>query len=607
MRRDAQRRNRRKGEGLLGRIDVLPLGDAALLYVWPEGTRPSDIAARVERIRKERVPGVMEWVPAYRTAAVHLDLEELSRAGAGLEGAIIDLAERLLAALERPAQAPDGESARRIRLPAVFGGAFGPDLEACAERTGMSVERFVQMFTSTEFEVAMLGFAPGFPYLSGLPGALFQPRRESPRLSVPAGSVGIAGNQAGVYPVRSPGGWQIIARTPARLFRPEAEQPFLLAPGDRVSFEPVTADHPDVAALADEAAPTGPEHTPGTQDAALTVAAPGMQSTVQDAGRFGWRTHGVSAGGAMDFVSLRLANALVGNPEGAAALEITMLGPSFRLRRDLLIAVCGAEFDVRVDGEPIPLSRPVWVRSGAELRLGRASRGCRGYLAVAGGIEVPPVLGSRSTDLRSAFGGYGGRALAAGDELRCGRPAPAAERLSRRLREQADLGGRAWAAVLWGADLPYPRAKSGAGSRIPLRVVWGAEWDAFDRLSRSRFQTEAYRVEAASDRMGVRLSGAAVIRERAEELPSHGVVPGTIQVPPDGRPIILGADCQPTGGYPKIAHVIRADMPVLAQCAPGDVVEFVPVSHEEAWSAWQAMERGLRIRLAGIRLKGADA
>ncbi|WP_276354746.1 5-oxoprolinase subunit PxpB [Cohnella caldifontis] len=593
------------------RIGVLPLGDAALLFVWPEGgqTGPADIAARVEHARRLPLPGVKEWVPAYRSAAVHLDLAALAPDGGSIADALTRLAERLVPELEKAGAASESAVARRIRLPATFGGASGPDLEACAARSGLSADRFVEEFARTEFKVAMMGFAPGFPYLSGLPDVLSQPRHGTPRMRVPAGSVGIAGSQAGVYPAESPGGWQLIARTTERLFRPESEEPFLLAPGDRVFFVPTVP----AESGSGQTGPMPDEPDSESEKAALYVSAPGMLTTVQDSGRFGWRARGVSAGGGMDSVSLRLANALAGNAEGAAVLEMTLLGPSFRLERDLLIAVCGAEFDARIDGEPFPSHRPVWARKGSVLTFGRAIRGCRGYLAVAGGIDVPAVLGSRGTDLRSGFGGYRGRALAAGDGLQNGRPSPWSERLAGRLREQADQEGKAWAAVPWrirpGAlagvtEADGVRESGSGGRRVTLRVVPGAEGETFGDEAWRSFLTEDYRVEAASDRMGVRLAGPALIRERSEELASHGVAPGTVQVPPDGKPIVLAADCQPTGGYPKIAHVIGADLPLLAQCVPGDLVGFDLVGHDEAWHAWRRSERELGTRMTGIRLKG---
>ncbi|MBW5446977.1 5-oxoprolinase subunit PxpB [Cohnella sp. CFH 77786] len=605
----------------MGKLAVYLLGDAALLFAWAGNhrIRPADLASWAEEAREREWTGVRDWVPAYRTLAVHLDLPALAvaarKAGYSLPEQIERLAERLYRALSEVGGGAPREPARVVRLPVIYGGADGPDLAACAARSGMTAERFVEAHASAPYEVAMIGFAPGFPYLSGLPESLAQPRKESPRLKVPAGSVGIAGGQTGVYPVESPGGWQLIGRTPVRLFRPEAARPFLLAPGDRVVFVPTEASEgldeecggmDGGAAIGSGAGAPGGTNGFDEAEVVFEVMKPGLLTTVQDLGRTGWLAYGVSVGGAMDSVSMRTANLLVGNPEDAAVLEMTLLGASFRMKRDVLIAACGAHMEARIDGDPLPMDRPVWLRAGAELVFGRAARGCRVCLAVAGGFAVPPVLGSRSTDARAGLGGIGGRALAAGDVVPRGTLSPTGERLAAALRTAADREGRTWASVRWCAGLKAVRPPA-AGGRIAIRVLPGAEWDDFGEEGRRRLLESGFRVEASSDRMGLRLSGQPIVRERSEELSSRGVAPGTVQVPPGGQPIILAAGCQPTGGYPVIAHVIGADLPLLAQCRPGDEVAFRLADLEEAWSAWETVERKLRLLKAGVRNRGAES
>lgn len=592
------------------RMRMFPLGDAAFLFSWTEedGTTRSGIAARAARLRKQGWTGLRDVVPAYRTLAVHLNLRELAgaarRAGRTLAAEIERLAERLYRALEDEADGVPAEAERHIRLRVAYGGENGPDLDACAERSGMSAERFVEAYSSVVYEVAMIGFAPGFPYLSGLPEELAQPRLPSPRKKVPAGSVGIAGGQTGVYPVDSPGGWQLIGRTAERLFRPEAREPFLLAPGDRVSFVPVPAEEiekPEEREFEPVTA-SGNVSSFRAEEIGLEVIKPGLLTTVQDAGRFGWLAYGVTEGGAMDSVSMRTANALVGNPEDAAVLEMTLLGAALKLRRDLLCAICGADMEARADGVPLPTDRPVWLRAGTLLEFGRAVRGCRAYLAVAGGIVVPPALGSRSTDARAGLGGFAGRSVAEGDLVPVGPLPRESGRLAAGLKEQADRRAASWQAVSWHAGRIADNAGS-ATSRTILRLVAGAEWEEFGEEGYRRLLEEEYRVESSSDRMGVRLSGPPIERNRKAELASHGVSPGTMQIPADGRPIILAAGCQPTGGYPKMAHVIGADLPLLAQLRPGDAVRFRPVGLEDAWAAWETTERNLRLLKAGVRHK----
>lgn len=350
----------------------------------------------------------------------------------------------------------------------------------------------------------------------------------------------------------------------------------------------------------------------------LTVMKPGFHTTVQDLGRPGWRHGGIPEGGAMDRIALRIANLLVGNAEGAAALELTLAGPQLRLEQDTLLAVTGAEMAPTIDGEPLPRWRPVWAAAGAILAFGQAVSGCRAYVAVAGGIDAEPALGSRSTDTRAGIGGIAGRPLRSGDVLACGSgsetaaagPARAAAwRAALAARAAAGAGGRRpnWAAPAWFAapprTLPASRSSSGntAGTTV-LRVVPGAEYGHFRDAARTAFMRERYRVAPASDRMGVRLDGPPLETSDSAELLSHGVIAGTIQVPHGGTPIILAADCQTTGGYPKIAHVISADLPVLAQCRPGDWLTFTEVTPGEAQRLLLDQEREMRLLAAAIRL-----
>lgn len=602
-------------------MEMFPMGDSAFLYVWTDdrgdsGIRPADIAARATRVRGLNLPGVKECVPSFRTIAVHLDLMMLAVADdepQAIAQTLRQFAEKLAREFAADVSALElAAMPRVITLPVVYGGIDGPDLQACAERSGLSEAAFIQAHASAEYEVALIGFAPGFPYLSGLPDVLAQPRRQTPRLQVPAGAVAIAGGQTGVYPVASPGGWQLIGRTAVPLFRPEAEKPFLLEPGDRVAFVPVDR-HPEAkSSFADPSAieaadgSSPDKRTAAKAKRALAVTKPGMLTTIQDRGRFGWQAYGVSIGGAMDSMALRTANALVGNAEDAAALEMTLIGAAFETPVDLLIAICGADLDARIDEERVPMNRPVWLRAGTKLVFGKARRDCRAYMAVAGGFETPITLGSRSTDARLGLQGPGGRALLAGDWLAIGSPSPLGEALAAMLQEKADRQQRSWLATEWQAWRALPPASSETAFVPPrsIRVVPGQHWETFTAEGRQRLLQDDYRVAADSDRMGIRLSGPPVAWSQQQELVSQGVVSGTIQVPADGQPIILTAGCQPTGGYPVIAHVIAADLPLLGQCAPGSVLTFQSVDLGEALLAWRENERQFRWLLAGIRQQG---
>ncbi|MFD0671554.1 5-oxoprolinase subunit PxpB [Cohnella sp. GCM10027633] len=572
-----------------------PLGDRAFLLEWQASdVTTGTIAAFARHIARLSLPWLQELVPAYRTIAVYIRSSDVT---------VEQASEELLRALRDFAPSADRNDRKLVELPVSYGGDDGPDLEEAAARCGMSAERFAAMHSEPVYEVAMIGFAPGFPYLSGLPEELAQPRHRTPRLNVPAGAVGIAGGQTGVYPVDSPGGWQIIGRTPARLFRPEAEQPFLLAPGDRVKFVPASGGETRMAEEAVNAAAGKPNRRSGrTMPAALIVLKPGMHTTVQDAGRPGWQAYGVSVGGAMDRYALRTANILVGNDEDAAGLEFTLIGGSFIAEQDLLVALCGADFEASADGEAIPMNKPVAVRGGTTIALGRAASGCRAYMAVAGGIDVPTVLGSRSADTRARIGGGSGDGspLVAGERLACGHPSALSLVIGDSLHRRLRLEGRRWATVTWHTSGNGSEQRADRSATVRLRVLPGAEWDQFDVEANNRLFGSAYRVDASSDRMGIRLGGAPVERRSASELASHGVSPGTVQIPPDGQPIVLAAGCQPTGGYPKAAHVIAADWPLLAQLAPGRRVRFEMVEEKDALLARRERERDISLLKAGV-------
>lgn len=578
---------------------VQPLGDRAFLLVWG-GVEVSArrIAAVARQIRGAAPAWLQELVPAYRSIAVHIHMRF-----AGISP--LQASEELICALKGFDTTAEAVDAKIVELPVIYGGEYGPDLEISAARSGLTVPQFIAKHSEAEYEVAMIGFAPGFPYLSGLPAELSQPRHETPRLSVPAGAVGIAGGQTGVYPVASPGGWQIIGRTPARLFRPDDTEPFLLASGDRIKFVPIEEGSAESDALfqSPEAGRSAVKPAAGRRKAALTVVKSGMLTTVQDLGRPGWQAYGVSVGGAMDAIAMRTANILVGNKEDAAGIEITLLGPTFDVEQDLLIALSGADIEALADGEPLPMNKPILLRVGTTLSLGRVTGGCRAYLAIAGGIDVSLVMGSRSADLRARIGGGGGSALSAGEALCAGQPTASSLVLADCLLRRARSAGRTWSTVPWAASIFGRNRAPDRASEIRMRVIAGAEWETFGEQARRTLLGSSYRVEASSDRMGIRLSGPVLFRLSDTELQSHGVVPGTIQVPQGGQPIVLAQGCQPTGGYPKLAHVITADQPMLAQLAPGNVVTFELTELEDAMQAWEEQERDFALLQAGVFTK----
>lgn len=297
----------------------------------------------------------------------------------------------------------------------------------------------------------------------------------------------------------------------------------------------------------------------------VQVLRPGLLTTLQDAGRPGLAALGIGRAGAADRPAWQLANALVGNTGGEAALEITLQGPTLRFERAARIALTGAPIDARAGDEPLPPWTAVDLPAGSVLRLRGMRQGCRSYLAVRGGFAVPAVLGSRSEDLHARLGPFGGRALAAGDALPLD-PTRGIDAIDRpRIRR-------------WGVD-PQPWFDFAMG---PLALLPGSHADRLDAASRERLHRQPFRLASSSNRTGARLEGEALALTAPLELVSEAVLPGTVQLPPSGQPIALLAEAPVTGGYPRIGQVAAADLPTLAQRRPGDRVQFAPTSLDEA-------------------------
>jgi biotin-dependent carboxylase-like uncharacterized protein len=298
----------------------------------------------------------------------------------------------------------------------------------------------------------------------------------------------------------------------------------------------------------------------------ITILRPGMLTSIQDLGRWGRQGSGVPVAGPMDEYSHRLANQLVGNHPEAAALEITLIGPELQADVEITCAVAGATFNVTADGAPVPSHAALTIKPGARLKFGERTAGARATLAVRGGIAVEPSFGSRATSLISRMGPFGGRALKAGDALPVGTFEKSAHRAS-------DVRI---------APLPLPSG----GTR--LRVIKGPQEEMFTRSAYEALFEARFRITPSSNRMGYRLEGPTLRHSGSADILSDATPLGSIQVPASGQPILLMADRQTTGGYPKIATVISADLPLAGQVAPGDWIEFRACSREEAVAAQKA-------------------
>jgi KipI family sensor histidine kinase inhibitor len=535
---------------------IRPFGDRALL-VEVDGL--DAVLALHAALAASRPAGVTELVPAARTVLVRY--------------AAADAGTAVRTWIAHAASAP-GVAAPRADVPVVLDTVYdGADLGMTAELLGISADTLVAAHETAQWRVAFTGFAPGFGYLVSADWPYDVPRLDAPRTRVPAGSVGLAGGFAGAYPRETPGGWRLIGHTDAPLFDPDATPPALLAPGAPVRFHSVRASAiapplprsttfvskhqvadadsvvPRHAVGASRGMPGGKMpggEIPGGGTPGITVVAPGVFASVQDLGRPGQAALGVARSGALDRAALRRANRLVGNDEGAAGVEAVLGGFRAVAVRDTWFAVTGARGPILLGDRPVdPDAATAWP-AGAELHLDWFTAGARAYLAVRGGLMPPAQVGSRSTDTMS---GLGPAPLQPGDELPVGlaaQPVP-----------PNDL--TPWDAPRDELEVPLgpgPRADWFAASA--LTALFGSRWV----------------VSAQADRVGVRLDGPELERVRFDELPSEGMLPGALQVPPWGRPTILLADGPVTGGYPVIAVIPDAALDAIGQARPGTGIRF---------------------------------
>ncbi|MDF2626355.1 MAG: putative allophanate hydrolase [Symbiobacteriaceae bacterium] len=558
-------------------VRLVSCGDRSLLVYLGDGI-DRDVNLRVHALTRvlkaKRHPAVVEVTPSYHCLMVEFDPVRIRP----------DQLEELVRGALREAAAGEGAApARTVEIPVVYGGEAGPDLGNVAAHTGLTPDEVVQRHAAGLYRVFCLGFSPGFPYLGGLSESLHTPRLAQPRTKVPAGSVAIGGGQTGVYPAESPGGWQLIGRTPVRLFDPHREPPALLEPGDDIRFVPVGSG--SFEAVEGQGAPGGcaPEAAAGHGTTGLRVLQPGMATTVQDLGRRGYQAYGVSPGGAADFAALMIGNWLLGNRARTSALEITLLGPELEFTGPVAFCLTGAPAPAELSpaGGGSPRAVPGWTTvlagPGDRLRIGAATAGCRTYLCIAGGIDLPPVLGSLSEDLFGKLGPLG-RRLKAGDWLPVGLP----------IHPPANLAGR---------TIPADAIPQYSGLTV-VRATRGPQAEAFtpDAFA-AFFGGGEYVVGAQSDRQGIRLEGPKLTHATKADIVSEPIPAGSVQVPAGGQPILLLGNRQTVGGYTKIAVAVYPDLAAASQLRPGDRLRFQEVDAAEAHAiAWAERRRLAQVR-----------
>ncbi|MET9326893.1 urea amidolyase family protein [Tsukamurella sp. NPDC003166] len=497
-------------------LDVSPLGARAVRV----RVAPDTVEALRARLEAEPLPGQRELVAGGDSVTVLFD-HPASAAGGS----------RALRAMAVPE--PVASEGALVGIDVVYD---GEDLREVAALLGTDEAGVIRMHTGRDWYVGFLGFAPGFAYLRSAEPVPTIPRRASPRTRVPAGTVAVAGEYSAVYPRVSPGGWRLIGRTDAELWSVDRDPPALLVPGTRVRF----------TAVRDRVVAEGPAAAPPTVPApsrGLVVQVPGMQALVEDLGRPGLAALGVTRSGAADRGALRRANRLVGNTEGAAAIENAGGGIELVAVGDQVLAVTGADADLTVEASDgrwrtVGPGTPFALDDGDHLEIGPTVAGLRVVIAVRGGVDVPEVLGSRSADTLARLGPP---AISAGDHLPVGVPPRTAV----------------------GFPETEPAVPDGSRPTV-LDVLPGPDIGLFPDGAWERFLRTAWTVTPDSDRVGVRLAGPPIPRATGE-IRSQALVPGAVQVPPSGLPVLFVVDHPTTGGYPVFAVVADHHLDLLAQ------------------------------------------
>ncbi len=573
-------------------IQFIPAGDQALVVEFGQVISPEisqQIRQFMNHLEKDELYkewNIRELLPTYRSVLMLYD---------PLKTDFAELQEKLQDVLPEQGELKS-ESKRTILIPTCYEEEFGPDIAFVAEHAGISIDEVIQRHSAVDYLVYMLGFTPGFTYLGGLDTTIATPRLAQPRIKIPAGSVGIADQQTGIYPIDSPGGWQLIGRTPLHLYTPDTEPPVLMRAGDYVRFKPVSkeeyleieqaiedgtysieiiesgeqqeekSNEEQKSVLQESVENQSSEPTEKLNSIAIKVKKAGLLSTIQDEGRYGYQQFGVAVGGAMDQDSFLLANELVGNKDNQWAIEMNYLGGQFVFQNDTIAAITGADMQAKVNGRKVNRYEALFLHKGDELTFDLAIDGARTYLSIQGVVDIPKVLGSFSTYTRGKMGGFQGRPLQDGDEL------------------HVKTGIKRQAYKL--PEIPAVAIKD----TIIVRCVVGPQAEAFEATEIEKLFQSEYTVTDQSDRMGYRLEGEPIKHLTRADIISDGILFGSIQIPGNGQPTIMMADHQTTGGYTKIATAITPDLPRLAQAIPGTKIKFEKVSAEEAvklYRAWQ--------------------
>lgn len=559
--------------------EIIALNESTLLLQWnrePDRDLLQNLLALQHCLQQQPFAGYRETVTAYNSMAVFYEpaAVELHQHPTVFTAVTAYVWLALQWIPEAPATAD-----KIVTIPVCYDASNGPDLATTAAEKGMDVPTFTALHSSKLYDVYAIAFMPGFPYLGFLPPLLETLRRERPRPHVPAGSVAIAGRQTGIYPFSSPGGWNIIGRTPLELFDPDRDPPFLLEAGDRVQFEAISSK-----AYTQMQQP-GSSKEPDTSflsniSPLLQVEHGGYQATLHDGGRIGYRNRGLPVCGPTAPFTARLANSLVGNEPSATVLELPQARYRFRVLEGAVFAFTGGGLQPTLNGNEVALNKPFWAPAGSLLELQQPKPGYRLYLAVSGGWAAQSFMGSTATDLRLQRGGMLGRVLKTGDILHQQQP------LTTRQQHLAEL-------LHTGVEMTFQTAAANNCS-TPISVLPGPDWNQLPALIQQKLREDSFTVLINSNRSGWHIDGHLPRHVHAGNRYSAPVTTGTVQYTPSGELLVLGPDGPTMGGYPHVLQLTAGGLNSMAQLRPGDTFRWMLTDIATAEKLYLEQEAGLQ-------------
>ena len=540
---------------------IYPICESAIAVDWGNQLEEA-IFQQIQQLNtllsQNPFTGFIETVPSYSTLTIYFRPELIISNPV----APVDFIKPYIKQLLLKISDKKISSEKIVSIPVCYDDEFGYDLDYISKERGLSKREVIQIHQQKEYTVYMMGFLPGFAYMGEVEDSIATARKPTPRHLVEEGSIGIAGKQTGIYPLPSPGGWQIIGRTPLRLFDLQKTNPFLLNPGDRVRFYEISLatyysikkDRPPFLFINNK------QHN---HDA--LVLKPGVLSSIQDEGRVGYRAFGVPESGAMDLVSHCIANALVGNKRNATTIECTLGGLRLKFNDTTVIAITGGG-SAFINSQQIKYYQPLLVLKNDVLEIIYNQNGTRTYIAVRGGFDATEIMKSKSVCLLAGIG------------------APLQKEGSLKFEKLFTLPSK---------TITTPMPSPNYPTSTVVRVMPGAEKLRMTTESIQRFYSQPFTLSPRFDRMGYHLQGLELQLKDDSELLSTAVNKGTIQLTPNGKIIILMNDCQTTGGYPRIAQVAAVDLSLIAQLKPGDTIRFVDISFQEATELYLLQENNI--------------